>query len=70
MTIRLAPHVRLSFDAIKLLTYAFKNHRFTADSVVVPLTSPNLLEEVEEMVKVIERALQHGKPLEREAAAT
>jgi hypothetical protein len=36
----------------------------------VPLTSPKILEEVEEMVKVIERALQHGKPAERETVAT
>lgn len=69
VTIRLAPHARLSPDAIKLLTYAFKNHRFTADSVVVPLSSPKILEEVEEMVKVLERALQHGKPAPEGAAA-
>ena len=62
MTIRLAPHARLSLDAIKLLTYAFKGHRFTADSVIIPIGSPRVLEEVEEMVKVIERALGHGQP--------
>ena len=61
ISIRLAPHARLSPDAIRLLTFAFKNHRFTPDSVVVPLTSPKVLEEVEEMIDVVERALSHGK---------
>src|SRR5688572_27259760 len=61
ISIRLAPHARLSSDAIRLLTFAFKNHRFTPDSVVGPLTSPKVLEEVEEMIGVVERALSHGK---------
>ena len=40
VSIRFAPHVRLTPDAVKLLTFAFKNHRFTADGVIVPLTGP------------------------------
>jgi transcription-repair coupling factor (superfamily II helicase) len=56
---RLAPHVRLTPDAVKLLTYAFKGHRFTPDGVVVPMTGPKVMPQVEEMIAVIERALKH-----------
>ena len=61
VTIRLAPHARLHPDAIRLLTYAFKGHRFTPDAVIVPIRSPRVLEEAEEMVAVLERAVQYGK---------
>lgn len=61
VTIRLAPHARLHPDAIRLLTYAFKGHRFTPDAVIVPVRSPRVLEEAEEMVEVLERAVQYGK---------
>jgi transcription-repair coupling factor (superfamily II helicase) len=70
ISIRLAPHARLSPDAIKLLGFAFKNHRFTPDSVVIPLASAKVLEEVEEMIEVIHKALNHGKePVAAPAAA-
>jgi transcription-repair coupling factor (superfamily II helicase) len=59
--IRLAPHVRLTPDAIKLLTFAFKNYRFTPDGVIVSLTGPKVLVQVEEMVATLEKALETGK---------
>src|SRR5204863_3180801 len=34
--ISFAPHIRLTQDAVKLLTFAFRGHRFTPDGVVVP----------------------------------
>ncbi len=61
VAIKFAPHVRLTPDAIKLLTFAFKGHRFTADGVIVPLTGPKVMAQVEEMVKVLEQALAEGK---------
>ncbi|HZP80359.1 MAG TPA: transcription-repair coupling factor [Chthonomonadaceae bacterium] len=61
IAIRFAPYVRLTPDAIRLLTYAFKGHRFTADGVVVPLSGPKVMAQVEEMVSVLEKALSMGK---------
>jgi len=61
VAIRFAPHVRLTPDAIKLLTFAFKNYRFTPDGVIVSLTGPKILVRVEEMVATLERALEQGK---------
>lgn len=61
IAIRFAPHARLTPDAVKLLTYAFKGHRFTPDGVVVPLTGPKVMAQVEEMVTTLEKALAHGK---------
>ncbi len=69
VAIRLASHARLSADAIKLLTYAFKGHRFTADAVIVPMTSAKILEEAEAMVKVVERAINFSKTGAMEAVA-
>ncbi len=66
IVIRFAPHVRLTPDAVKLLTFAFKGHRFTADGVVVPLKGPKVMPQVEEMVTVLEKALvegRNGKPV-------
>jgi transcription-repair coupling factor (superfamily II helicase) len=57
VAIRLSSHVRLSAEAIKLLTYAFKGHRFTQDGVAVPLTGPKIMPQLEEMVSVLEKAL-------------
>jgi transcription-repair coupling factor (superfamily II helicase) len=59
--IRFAPQVRLTQDAVKLLTFAFKNYRFTPDGVMVPLTGPKVMPQVEEMVSVLEKALAYGK---------
>src|SRR5262249_33979000 len=67
--LRFAPHVRLTAEAVKLLTYAFKKHRFMADSVAISLTSPKVLEEVEQMVAVLERAFHEGKNVVRDAVA-
>jgi len=64
VSIRFAPHVRLTQEAIKLLTFAFKGHRFTADGVIVPLSGPKVMPQVEEMVSVLERAIafaQNGR---------
>jgi len=61
VAIRFAPHVRLTPDAIKLLTYAFKGHRFLPDGVTIPLTGPKIMPQVEEMVKVLEQALASAK---------
>lgn len=55
--IRFAPQTRLTADAVKLLTYAFKNYRFTPDGVIVPLTGSKVMVQVEEMISVLERAL-------------
>ncbi|HEV2472522.1 MAG TPA: hypothetical protein VGS41_07655, partial [Chthonomonadales bacterium] len=57
IAIKFGPQARLSRDAIKLLTFAFRGHRFTADGVVVPLKGPKVLPQVEEMMNVLERAL-------------
>jgi transcription-repair coupling factor (superfamily II helicase) len=59
--IRFAPHVRLTPDAIKLLTFAFKNYRFLPDGVTVALTGPKVLVQVEEMVVTLEKALEMSK---------
>jgi transcription-repair coupling factor (superfamily II helicase) len=59
--IKFTPHVRLTPEAVKLLTFSFKGHRFTPDGVVIPLTGPKVMAQVEEMVDVLERALEHGK---------
>ena len=58
---RFAPNVRLSVDAVKILTVAFKNYRFTPDGVVVPLTGPKVMQQVEDMLTVLAKALEHGK---------
>lgn len=60
VSLRFAPHVHLTPEAVRLLTYAFKGHRFTADSVILNLTTPRVVDEVEDMLTVIERALQEG----------
>jgi transcription-repair coupling factor (superfamily II helicase) len=61
MSIRFAPSARLTPDAVKLLTFAFKGHRFTPDGVVVPITGTKVLQQAEETVVTLERALAHGK---------
>jgi len=69
VTIRFAPNVRLTPDAVKLLTFAFKNYRFTPDGVVVSLTGPNVLVQVEEMVATLGKALETGKSQKRASNA-
>jgi transcription-repair coupling factor (superfamily II helicase) len=61
ITIRFAPHVRLTPEAIRLLNYAFKGHRFTSEGVILPLTTHKVREQVEEMIEVLAKALSHGK---------
>ncbi len=60
INIRFAPSVRLTADAVKLLTFAFKGHRFTPDGVIVPVTGTKVLQQVEELVATLERAFAHG----------
>jgi len=61
VTFRFAPNVRLVPDSIKLLTYVFKGLRFLPDGVSLPLQGAKVLEQTEEMVRVLEEALAHGK---------
>ena len=63
IAIRFAPQTRLSPDAVKLLTYTFKSHRFTPDSAFMPLVSAKVLEQVEFMLDTLEKALanEHGR---------
>ncbi len=65
--LRFAPHVRLTPEALRLLTHVFRHHRFTADSVVIGLTSPQVIREVEEMLDILERALKEGKRIVKDA---
>lgn len=67
VTLRFAPHVRLTPEALRLLTHVFRHHRFTADSVVIGLTSPQVIREVEEMLDILERALKEGKRIVKDA---
>ena len=60
VSIKFAPQTRLTADAVKLLTYAFKGHRFTPDGVVLPITSTKVMEMVEESLVVLNRALEPG----------
>jgi transcription-repair coupling factor (superfamily II helicase) len=57
VVIRFAPQTRLSPDAVKLLTFTFKNHRFTPDSAMMPLTSAKVIEHVESLLDVLDKAL-------------
>ena len=59
--IRFAPSVRLTADAVKLLAFAFKDQRFTADGVIVPITGTKVLQQAEETVATLESAFAHGK---------
>ncbi len=67
VTLRFAPHVRLTPEALRLLTHVFRHHRFTADSVVIGLASPQVVKEVEEMLGILERALTEGKRIVKDA---
>ena len=61
ITFRFALNVRLVPEAVKLLTYVFKGLRFLADGVSLPLQGAKVLEQTEEMVRVLEEALAHGR---------
>jgi transcription-repair coupling factor (superfamily II helicase) len=68
VTIRFTSRARLTPEAVKLLTHTFRNYRFTPESVIIKLTSPKVLEEVEQMVGILEQALSQGKNIVRDAA--
>ncbi|CEK19727.1 transcription-repair coupling factor [Chthonomonas calidirosea] len=70
LTIRFAPHVRLTPEAIRLLNHAFKGHRFTSEGVILPLTSHKVREQVEEMIEVLDKALAYGKKPEMASLPT
>jgi hypothetical protein len=59
---RFAPHARLTQDAIRILIGLYKKHRFTGESVTFTLTTPKIMEEVEGMVEILERALNEAVP--------
>ena len=61
IAIKFTPKVRLTPDAVRLLTFAFKGGRFTPDGVVIPLNSVKVLPQIEEMMQVLEKALAMGK---------
>ncbi len=63
--LRFNSRVRLTPNAIRLLSYMFKKHRFTGDSMIIPLSSPKVMEEIEEMLKILERAFKEGAPAEK-----
>ncbi len=56
VSIKFSPSVRLTADSVQLLAFAFRNHRFTPDGVVVPLKGPNAAAQVEEVIDVLEKA--------------
>lgn len=58
--LKFAPGVRLTARALNLLTHMFKDTRFTADSVVLRLSGPNVVAEVEDILKVLDNALRDG----------
>lgn len=60
--IRFAPNVRLTQDAVKLLSHTFKGYRFTPDGVILPLTSAKIIAQMEDMLNLLTKALEHGKP--------
>ncbi len=68
--IRFTPGVRLTPQAVQLLTAAFKNYRFTPDGVVIPLTGPKVLPQVEEMIATLEQAFAFGSPDKNGAGKT
>ncbi|MEP6756156.1 MAG: transcription-repair coupling factor [Chthonomonadales bacterium] len=55
--IKFGPNARLTPEAIRMLQLLYKKHRFTGDSVTFSLTSPRMLEEVENVVDVLEKAV-------------
>jgi transcription-repair coupling factor (superfamily II helicase) len=48
---------RLSPQALRVLTHAYRDQRFTPDSAVMRLRTPEVLREVEEMIEFLDRAL-------------
>jgi len=57
VTFKFGPDVRLTPKSLDILTHAFKGHHFTADSIILNMGSPRVLEDVEAKLKVIARAL-------------
>lgn len=68
VALKFAPGARLTAEAVRLLTLAYKQHRFTPDSVVLTLSGPNVMAEVEAMVGVLEEAFAQGRDIVRDGA--
>ncbi len=60
VTLRFGSDVRFTVKGLELLTSLLRNPRLTADSVVVPLRTPDVLREVEQMIRAIASALRTG----------
>ncbi len=60
VSLRFAPGVRLTPRALNLLTQTFKGTRFTADSVILTLSSPRVVAEVEDLLRALGNALKDG----------
>ncbi|HSV74172.1 MAG TPA: transcription-repair coupling factor [Chthonomonadales bacterium] len=61
VSVRFRPDVRLSAEAVRLLTHAFRDHRFLSDSVTIGIAGRNVMREVEEMLDVLERAVAESR---------
>lgn len=61
ITISFAGDVRLSQQSIEVLHKAFRGPEFRVNSVVLTMSSPNVLAEVEKMLAATERALSVGR---------
>ncbi len=61
VVMRFASNVRLSPDSIRKLMLLFKKHRFTGDSVTFTLTTPKIMDEIESVVEVLEKALTNAR---------
>ncbi len=60
VNLKFAPGVRLTPRALNLLTQTFKGTRFTADSVILTLSGPRVVAEVEDLLKALGNALKDG----------
>jgi transcription-repair coupling factor (superfamily II helicase) len=68
VVLKFAPGARLTAEAVRLLTLAYKQHRFQPDCAVLTLATPDVLTEVEAMVGVLEQAFAQGRNIVRDEA--
>jgi transcription-repair coupling factor (superfamily II helicase) len=59
VTIRFDTNHRFSSTALRLLTFAFKQHKFLPDQCVMQLGSAKVMEEVEQMLDVLDKAMRN-----------
>lgn len=67
--LRFAPQARLSPEAIRLLTVAFRGLRFTPDGASIPLTYAKILPQVEELITVFDNAFKAGNEAKERSSA-